>query len=482
MKEAIVDIKMNPHRPKKPASDESTSDEEEMIVYDVEDEIESNPDYVKENDFPLTVNPHKSLNSCRGVISEPDLLSSSEAEILEGLSDQGVTQCQRFGHSQTSCRGQLTCSRCASVGYASTDCSLEPKCINCLQPHPSDSKLCPKWKIEKQIQEIKTTQNISYPEARKLIVPQLPQTYAQATRSSTLNNSTQTVENITKINCPPLKLLAPLSSKQRTNIPTAINTSSSAQTQLLPSISSKTSTTSDPQPPTPISKTEGKFKEDPSPLHQKYQKHIRKKNAREQDSPNETTPVSKKSRRRKTFKVSDAMETDANPSDTDYVTGLASEEDESFLEADFTQAADNLLSSQKSTISNPQPPTPMSETKGKIKEQPSQLHRPRKDNKTIDLLSIKPTPNLKKNPAKNTTLKTAREQDSLNDSTPVSKRSRRRKTSKTSDAMDTDANPSDSDCVIGLASEEDESLLEAGFKKMTDNPLKGPIPPISPKN
>ncbi|GFV98608.1 putative RNA-directed DNA polymerase from transposon X-element [Trichonephila clavipes] len=344
-------------------------------------------------DFPLTVNPHKSLNSCRGVISEPDLLSSSEAEILEGLSDQGVTQvrrisvkkdsslfptknliltfnspklssnikagylnckvrpyipnplrcfkCQRFGHSQTSCRGQLTCSRCASVGHASTDCSQEPKCINCLQPHPSDSKLCPKWKIEKQIQEIKTTQNISYPEARKLIVPQLPQTYAQATRSSTLNNSTQTDENITKINCPPLKLLAPLSSKQRTNIPTAINTSSSAQTQLLPSISSK-----------------------------------------------------------------------------------------------------------KSTISNPQPPTPMSKTKGKIKEQPSQLHRPRKDNKTIDLLSIKPTPNLKKNPAKNTTLKTAREQDSPNDSTPVSKRSRRRKTSKTSDAMDTDANPSDSDCVI----------------------------------
>ncbi|GFX57059.1 putative RNA-directed DNA polymerase from transposon X-element [Trichonephila clavipes] len=121
-------------------------------------------------------------------------------------------KCQRFGHSQTSCRGQLTCSRCASVGHASTDCSLEPKCINCLQPHPSDSKLCPKWKIEKQIQELKTTQNISYPEARKLIVPQLPQTYAQATKSSTLNNSTQTDENITKINCPPLKLLAPLSS------------------------------------------------------------------------------------------------------------------------------------------------------------------------------------------------------------------------------------------------------------------------------
>ncbi|GFW81562.1 uncharacterized protein TNCV_2882391 [Trichonephila clavipes] len=128
---------------------------------------------------PVTISPHKTLNSCCGVISEADLLSTPEAEILEGFSNQGVIQvrritikkdstriltkhliltfnspilptnikagylncrirpyipnplrcfkCQRFGHSQTSCRGQLTCSRCASVGHASTDCNLEPK-------------------------------------------------------------------------------------------------------------------------------------------------------------------------------------------------------------------------------------------------------------------------------------------------------------------------------------------------------------------
>ncbi|GFX23652.1 probable RNA-directed DNA polymerase from transposon X-element [Trichonephila clavipes] len=310
--------------------------------------------------FRFSVNrnsSHKSLNSCRGVISEPDLLTSSETEILEGLSDQGVTQvrrisvkkdsslfptknliltfnspklpsnikagylnckvrpyipnplrcfkCQRFGHSQTSCRGQLACSRCASVGHSSTDCSLEPKCFNCLQPHPSDSKICPKWKIEKQIQEIKTTKNISYPEARKLIVPQLSQTYAQAAKSSTLNNSTQTDENITKINCPPLKLLAPLSSKQRTNIPTAITTSSSAQTQLLPSISSKK-----------IYYIESSA----TNSHKKPAKNTSVKIAREQDSPNASTPVSKRSRRRKTSKTLDAMDTDVDPSDTDYVT------------------------------------------------------------------------------------------------------------------------------------------------------------------
>ncbi|GFV38548.1 RNA-directed DNA polymerase from mobile element jockey [Trichonephila clavipes] len=89
------------------------------------------------------------LNSCRGVISEPDLLGTSDSEILEGLLWSGVTrptlpqtikagylnckirpyirilcavfQCQRFGRSAPACRGQLTCSRCASVGHASSD-------------------------------------------------------------------------------------------------------------------------------------------------------------------------------------------------------------------------------------------------------------------------------------------------------------------------------------------------------------------------
>ncbi|GFS53154.1 CCHC-type domain-containing protein [Trichonephila clavipes] len=124
-------------------------------------------------DSTLTVTPHKSLNCSRDVISKSDLLCTSEAEILEGLSDQGVIQvrritilrdskrlptkhiiltfnspklptsikarylnckirpyvpnplrcfkCQRSGHSQTAFRGQLTCSRCATVGHPSTD-------------------------------------------------------------------------------------------------------------------------------------------------------------------------------------------------------------------------------------------------------------------------------------------------------------------------------------------------------------------------
>ncbi|GFY31881.1 uncharacterized protein TNCV_2620181 [Trichonephila clavipes] len=45
---------------------------------------------------PVNVSPHKTLNSCRGVISEPDLLSTPESEILEGFSDQGVIQVRRI--------------------------------------------------------------------------------------------------------------------------------------------------------------------------------------------------------------------------------------------------------------------------------------------------------------------------------------------------------------------------------------------------
>ncbi|GFW57281.1 putative RNA-directed DNA polymerase from transposon X-element [Trichonephila clavipes] len=255
---------------------------------------------------PVTVSPHKSLNSCRGVISEPDLLGTSDSEILEGFSDQGVTQvrritikkdstivptkhliltfnspklpntikagylnckirpyipnplrcfkCQRFGHSQTSCRGQLTCSRCASAGHASSDCTLEQKCVNCSQPHSADSKLCPKWKIEKEIQTIKTNRNISYIEARKFITPQPSQTYVQVAKSITVNSSSQTDETITKIVCSPLKLLQPLITISKPNmsssVPAVTISSTSTQAQLVPSTSSVTVTSpSISQPP-----------------------------------------------------------------------------------------------------------------------------------------------------------------------------------------------------------------------------------------
>ncbi|GFU18598.1 uncharacterized protein TNCV_1805841 [Trichonephila clavipes] len=197
-------------------------------------------------------------------------------------------KCQRFGHSQNSCRGQLTCSRCAAVGHSSTDCTLEPKCINCSQIHTADSKLCPKWKTEKEIQTIKTNKNISYFEARKLIAPQFSQTYAQVAKPSIATSTTQTDENITKVKCPPLQILKPLVSVPHPNaspsitsnshrrLPLSLNTSDSSLStetrllktsnkfaalsteiqslvpHLLPSTST-VATVSEPQPPNPTS-------------------------------------------------------------------------------------------------------------------------------------------------------------------------------------------------------------------------------------
>lgn len=168
---------------------------------------------------PVSVTPHRSLNTVRGVISDADLLELSEGELLEGwkeehvISVQRITirrenkeiptkhlvltfamtdlpesiqtgyikirvrpyipnprrcfQCQRFGHGSQSCRGQLTCAKCAENGHSADDCQGEPRCANCDGEHPAYSRSCPKWKLEKEIISLKVTQNISFKEARQ---------------------------------------------------------------------------------------------------------------------------------------------------------------------------------------------------------------------------------------------------------------------------------------------------------------------------
>ncbi|GFW25093.1 uncharacterized protein TNCV_3155961 [Trichonephila clavipes] len=195
----------------------------------------------------------KRLRSGDLLVETTSALETKSFLLAKSFLNNPVT-CQRFGHSQTACRGQLTCSRCASVGHASSDCSLEQKCVNCSQPHSADSKLCPKWKIEKEIQAIKTNRNISYIEARKFITPQPSQTYAQVAKSITVTRSSQTDEMITKIVCPPLKLLQPLITISKPNmspsVPAVIKSSTSTQAELVPSTSSVTvASPSKSQPP-----------------------------------------------------------------------------------------------------------------------------------------------------------------------------------------------------------------------------------------
>ncbi|GFV13218.1 hypothetical protein TNCV_3655381 [Trichonephila clavipes] len=94
-------------------------------------------------------------------------------------------------------------------------------------------------------------------EAQKLIAPQKSQTYAQVTKTSNAMTTTQTDETITKIVCPPLKLLQPLiyvpKSTIFSSVPAITKSSTSTQAQLLPSTSSVTVTSSSKsQPPVPL--------------------------------------------------------------------------------------------------------------------------------------------------------------------------------------------------------------------------------------
>lgn len=143
-------------------------------------------------DLPVTVSKHRMLNTVRGVISEDDLLSTSEDEILEGLraskvvSVQRITfkregtevktkhliltferhtlpvlvkagylncrvrpyvpnpqrcfRCQRFGHGSRSCRGKETCAKCGSHDHVADICENEVCCANCKGPHPAYSR------------------------------------------------------------------------------------------------------------------------------------------------------------------------------------------------------------------------------------------------------------------------------------------------------------------------------------------------------
>ncbi|XP_055925500.1 uncharacterized protein LOC129957270 [Argiope bruennichi] len=197
--------------------------------------------------IPVSITPHSSMNSSKGVITCGELFNVTLEEITEKLKNQGVThvrriairrdgqllntkhliltfhspklpdsiktgylklpvrpyilnplrcfKCQRFGHSKTNCRGTLTCARCAVDGHESTDCKSKEARVNCKGDHTSFSRSCPKWKVEKEIITTKVKKDITYPEARRLVLGQMPKegrTYASVTKTPLATSSTQT--------------------------------------------------------------------------------------------------------------------------------------------------------------------------------------------------------------------------------------------------------------------------------------------------
>jgi hypothetical protein len=102
-------------------------------------------------------------------------------------------RCQRFGHSVAACNGTEICGNCAANDHKAEACKSKMYCANCKGEHTAWSRECPKFKQEKGIQEIKTLQNISIQEARKLYSIKHPdstqiKSYAQATTHNSIES------------------------------------------------------------------------------------------------------------------------------------------------------------------------------------------------------------------------------------------------------------------------------------------------------
>ncbi|XP_064475771.1 uncharacterized protein LOC135389668 [Ornithodoros turicata] len=179
-------------------------------------------------DVPISASLHKTLNTCRGVVAIAELMMDVPVEeILMNLKEQAVIdvgklkirknneyittrnvvptfdrpslpdklkvgylfadvrpyipnplrcfKCNRFGHAADACRGSPCCARFGQQGHDTKECRGPDCCVNCTSDHPSYSRSCPKWKLEKEILRIKVPENISYPEARKRVSPFITQ-------------------------------------------------------------------------------------------------------------------------------------------------------------------------------------------------------------------------------------------------------------------------------------------------------------------
>ena len=197
-------------------------------------------------DRPIKVSYHNSLNKSKGVIRCPDLKYTKEEEILKEMKSQGVIdvfkvkikkgdtfistgtifltfdfpdlpqhvkigylrvavglyipsplrcfKCQKFGHTKMRCTSEEMCADCAAPAHG--QCDRPRKCINCKGDHPSSSKTCPCWLMEKAISRVRTEKKISFHEARKMVEPSFKNqdkvmSYADALRKKVKTNSIQ---------------------------------------------------------------------------------------------------------------------------------------------------------------------------------------------------------------------------------------------------------------------------------------------------
>ena len=192
--------------------------------------------------IPCKVSPHRYLNSSKGIIRDRErcLQSMSEETLTKELADQGVIHvkrftvktsagvsntntylmtfscaslpqaikagyhnikvevyvpnplrcymCQRYGHGAMRCTNGHICHRCGGNDHEGSDCKETPFCCNC--------KECPIWIRETAICKLMVSNNISFPEARKLYFSQNKPTSATANSYAAAAKAPQSVASV----------------------------------------------------------------------------------------------------------------------------------------------------------------------------------------------------------------------------------------------------------------------------------------------
>ena len=170
---------------------------------------------------PITVSPHRGLNTSRGILRSRELASMKEEELADDLKNFNVIniqtimttkngirsptnsviltfnsstlpqslkagylnlkvepyipnplrcfRCQRFGHHQKACKRVPVCFKCGSSEHDHTGCNGPLLCVSCGGDHAANFNKCPAWLKEREICRIKVLQNLSFPEARTLV-------------------------------------------------------------------------------------------------------------------------------------------------------------------------------------------------------------------------------------------------------------------------------------------------------------------------
>ena len=98
-------------------------------------------------------------------------------------------KCQRFGHGEKGCNKEAVCARCAETGHSDKGCEKMVKCSNCLAAHCAFSKNCPRWKAEKQAQEVATKRNVRICEASKIVASERHSIRDRSTMASVVSGN-----------------------------------------------------------------------------------------------------------------------------------------------------------------------------------------------------------------------------------------------------------------------------------------------------